>query len=166
MRSLASLSAWRLVALLVLAPLAFLSSACDNQNGGPEVDLSGLSERLQDKIRTLRENVTSSPEDIDPVGELGAIYFVHGFPEAAAACFTRAKNLSPQTKHWWYYTGLSCDEAGQREQALAAYERGLEPPSRRSEPHQPRSMGPQDSTVYPASPMAVLNCSGPTSPAS
>ncbi|MBU0618409.1 MAG: tetratricopeptide repeat protein [Planctomycetes bacterium] len=139
MKKLWSVTVWRSAAILAVMPVAILSGGCDTGNGAepggeaagtaltlPEVDLSGLSEHLQDKIRTLRENVTSSPEDIDPVGELGAIYFVHGFPEAAAACFTRAKNLSPQTRHWWYYAGLACDQAGQREQALQAYERGLE----------------------------------------
>jgi tetratricopeptide (TPR) repeat protein len=129
-----------LAAFLVTVPFVFFSGACQKQQGSsaddetaagapfilPDVDVSGLPAGLQDRIGTLRENVTKSPEAVDQIGELGALYFVHKFPAAAAVCFTRATSLSPQTRHWWYYLGLACDEAGQRDQAIKAYERGLE----------------------------------------
>jgi tetratricopeptide (TPR) repeat protein len=127
----------RRLAVLMLMSLVILFTACERPDGAgggaaaapfklPEVDVSGLSEGLQGRLAELRAAVTKSPEDADQMGALGAIYYVHEFPEAAVACFTRARELSPETMHWWYYSGLAYERAAQPEQAIAAYERGLE----------------------------------------
>ena len=139
MRNLRNVSAWRLAALSTLTPLVFVFAACEKPGGAggggeaagtpfglPEVDVSGLSEGLQGRLRELREAVRESPQDADQVGALGAIYYVHGFPDAAATCFTRAKELTPQTMHWWYYAGLAHERAAQPEKAIEAFQRGLE----------------------------------------
>ncbi len=141
MNILRSVSAWRVVTLLLMTPLVCISGACEKQGEDtgpagdtptsvsftlPEVDVSGLPEGLQNRLRTLREEIERSSESADKLGALGTIYFVHDFPEAAAACFARAKELAPRTMHWWYYTGLAREHAGLREKATETYERALE----------------------------------------
>jgi tetratricopeptide (TPR) repeat protein len=127
-----------LVTSLALLPFVLFCSGCERQDDGPDgatpatpftlpqADVSSLSAGLQDKVQTLRGSVTQSPEDPTLVGELGAIYLIHGFPGAAADCFAHAASLSPRETRWWYYTGLARDQAGQGDQAIAAYEQALE----------------------------------------
>jgi tetratricopeptide (TPR) repeat protein len=139
MRNLRNVSAWRLAALSTLTPLVFVFAACEKPEGAggggeaaatpfalPSADVSGLSEGLQGRLAELRETVRKSPQDAEQVGALGAIYYVHGFPDAAAACFARAKELAPQTMHWWYYAGLAYERTAQPEKAIEAFQRGLE----------------------------------------
>jgi tetratricopeptide (TPR) repeat protein len=117
-------------------PLICLSGACQRDDGAepavgddfvlPEVDTSTLSEGLQERLQIMRAAARQSPKDPQQAGILGAIYYVHGFPDAAVPCFKRAKELAPPTLHWWYYLALAYDRLGEREKAIEAYERGLE----------------------------------------
>lgn len=138
MKNLRSIPVGRVLALSALTPLVFAFGACEKPDGSggkdgvitpfalPEVDVSGLPEGLQGELAQLRDDVTKSPEDADQVGSLAAIYYVHGFADAAVACFTRAKELSPQTMHWWYYAGLAHERAAEPEKAIEAYQGALE----------------------------------------
>jgi tetratricopeptide (TPR) repeat protein len=130
-----------LVILLASAALLWLAVACERRSDEPEaaesatagvsfelpkVDVSRLPEGLQRRLRRQQDAARRSPRDPDQLGALGAIYYVHGFPEAAAACFARATELAPQTMHWWYYLALAYERTGEREKAISAYERAIE----------------------------------------
>jgi len=127
----------RLAALLVLMPVVWLSGACERKGDEPagpasdsftlpEVDISGLPEALQARVRSLQEAAQRSPRNPEPVGTLGTVYFVRGSLEAAVTCFARASELGPQSMHWWYYSGMAYERVGDREKAIAAYERALD----------------------------------------
>ena len=92
----------------------------------PGVDESGLPPGLRNRLAELRETIKQSPTSADAPGAMGAIYYIHGFPAAAAVCFERAKELSPQTMHWWYYAGLTYEQLNENEQAIEAYQKALE----------------------------------------
>lgn len=140
MKTLWRVSTRRSVTLLALTPLVWLAGACERQGDKtesqqtaagdsfelPEVDARALPEGLQGRLRRQREWARLSPGDPDQLGALAAIYYVHGFPEAAATCFARATELAPQSMHWWYYLGLACHRSGQRAKAINAYERAIE----------------------------------------
>lgn len=136
MRSRRNVSTQRWTRLLILMPLVCLCGACQRDDGAepatgddfvlPEVDTSTLPEGLQDRIQMMRAAVRQSTRDPHQPGVLGAIYYVHGLPEAAVPCFKRAKDLAPPTLHWLYYLALTYDRLGKREEAIEAYERGLE----------------------------------------
>ncbi|MFQ5806554.1 MAG: tetratricopeptide repeat protein [Phycisphaerae bacterium] len=141
MKTLCNVATRRLATLLALTSLACLAGACETQSDTteraegaaasgsfalPEVDVSGLPEGVRRQLRRSRENVRRSPRDPDQLGALGAIYYVHGFPEAAAACFARAKELAPRSLHWWYYLALACERTGERQKAISAYEQAIE----------------------------------------
>jgi tetratricopeptide (TPR) repeat protein len=140
MRTVSTVSVQRCVGLAALMPLLWLAGACERQgaepgsadsaaSGGafklPEVDIGRLPEGLQALLRRQRAVVRRSPRDPDQLGALGALYYVHRFPEAAAACFARATELAPQTMHWWYYLALAYQRGGKPEQAVNAYDRAI-----------------------------------------
>ncbi len=141
MRTLWTVSARRFVGLAALTPLLWSAGACEKQAAEreplqsattsdsfevPEVDISRLPEGLQARLRRQRDAARRSPRDPDQFGALGATHYVHGFPEAAAACFARATELAPQAMHWWYYLALAYQRTGEREKSIAAYERAIE----------------------------------------
>ncbi|GEM_PF-1052286 len=92
----------------------------------PEVDVSKLSQGLQSGVQKLREAIKRSPRDADLVGNLGAIYYVHGFAQAAEACFERASKLAPESVAWHYYLALAHERNHHHKAALAEYEQAIE----------------------------------------
>ena len=91
----------------------------------PEVDTSKLPMGLQTRIGDARYQARRSPDDTEKVGELGALYFVNGFPEAALVCFKRTAALEPNQPAWWYYIGLICERLNDNAQAKAAFEKTI-----------------------------------------
>jgi tetratricopeptide (TPR) repeat protein len=142
MRTPGSISTRRAVTLWAAAALLCVGGGCERKSAEPNapasqptveeaftpprVNMIALPLGLQERIRALRQAVELSPDNPDRVGALGAVYFVHGSPEAAAQCFARARDLAPDAMHWWYYLGLASGRAGQRDQAIAAFEKALE----------------------------------------
>lgn len=126
----------RLAVFVALIPLVWLAGACERQGDGtpsagepftlPEVDASRLAQGLQTQLLMLREAAEQSPENPEHIGALGSIYYVHDFPEAAAACFARTTWLGPELMHWWYYAALAYERVGERQKAIGAYERALQ----------------------------------------
>lgn len=91
----------------------------------PEMDLTKLPLALQAKFGDARYQARRAPNDALKVGELGALCYVHGFPQAAVACFKRATELVPGEYGWWYYLGRASEQAKDTAQAKAAYEKTL-----------------------------------------
>ena len=157
----------RLIYLLVLS-LSAWSGGCDRGKEGsatsrpasatqptaaasaagftlPDVDVSGLPFALQTKIGAARTVLRNAGADPQRIGELGALYYAHGFPQAAATCFKRAAELDPTDFGLWYMLGRANDQAGDAPQAAANYNKALaaqatyqkEHPDKPQEPYTP-----------------------------
>jgi tetratricopeptide (TPR) repeat protein len=136
MKNLANTGARRLTTLVILVLPVCLLPACERQGGQAEpwddtdgfvpAGVSRLPEGLQEKVHSLNEQLKEVPHNGEPLGRLGAIYFVNGFPEMAAKCFGRARELEPRSKHWCYYAGLAYEQLGRQADAAKAYERALQ----------------------------------------
>jgi tetratricopeptide (TPR) repeat protein len=92
----------------------------------PEVDLGSLPIVLQTKIGDARYRAQRAPSDVEKVGTLGAMYYAHGFDEAAVASFRQATRLFPDQYAWWYYLARAQQKAGDRARAIAAFRKMLE----------------------------------------
>jgi len=91
----------------------------------PEVDVSGLPMKLQMKMGAARQAARSDPNDARRVSELGALYYVHGFPQAAVACFEHTARLEPNDFGAWYLLARAYEKAGDSAQAVTCYEKAL-----------------------------------------
>lgn len=123
-----------LPALLLVIGLACERSDKPSETGSttlapftpPEIDLEPLPPKLKERVTKLLELIQQTPAAADPVGALGAIYYVYGQPAAAAQCFAQAGKAAPETMHWRYYEGLAAEGAGLSEAAVKAFEKALE----------------------------------------
>jgi tetratricopeptide (TPR) repeat protein len=106
------------------APTPGATGAARTEFTLPDVDVGKLPSTLQIKIGAAR-GARGVGGDAAKVGGLGALYYVHGFPGAAASCFTRAAELAPQEPAWQCYLGLAQEGAGNGAAAAAAYEKAL-----------------------------------------
>ncbi len=89
----------------------------------PDVDVSNLPLKLQMKIGASHNKAERDWREVLGLGELGALYYVHGFPDAAIQCFQRASEIQPDELAWTYYLALARDEAGRFDQAIASYQK-------------------------------------------
>ncbi len=92
----------------------------------PSVDLSQMPRGLQALVGKLSDAVRNSPDNPDPVGTLGAIYYIHNQPEAAVACFERARQLAGESLIWRYYLALALERKRDHQRAIKEYEAALE----------------------------------------
>ncbi len=92
----------------------------------PDVDLTELPLSLQMKIGAARQAAQSSPDDPLRAAELGALYYVQGFPEAAVQCLQRGAELRPREFVMWYSLALAQERAELFTEAVESYRRALE----------------------------------------
>jgi tetratricopeptide (TPR) repeat protein len=89
----------------------------------PEAD--GLPPELVTMAELLQVTVgrpqTSRPEVAESFGELGRLYHVSGFAEAAEACYRNARRLAPEDHRWPYYLGYLQQGQGRFDAALTSY---------------------------------------------
>ncbi len=91
----------------------------------PPAELAKLGMSLEMKFTDAYHRAQAAPDDAYALGELAPLYFVHGFPAQAAPIFRRMAELKPDEISLWYFTGMSLDRAGKREEAIALYEKVL-----------------------------------------
>lgn len=89
----------------------------------PRVDDSKVPWAVSVKIGSARQEAERSPDDVMKIADLGALYYVHGLPEAAVQCFQRATEMYPNDPVWWYCLGCAYQRANQPAQAITALER-------------------------------------------
>ncbi len=77
------------------------------------------------KVTEAHLAAREAADDASKVANLGALYYVHGFPAEAADCFVRVTELQPEMMRAWYYLGLAREATGDTGGALRAYERAL-----------------------------------------
>jgi len=86
---------------------------------------SELPTSLAAKIDSAYQKASEPPEDPAWLGELAALYLMHGFADEAAQCLERAAELRPDEMPWCYCAGLAYEKAGRPAEARAAFERAL-----------------------------------------
>ena len=71
-------------------------------------DMAHVEEqRLFAAIKTAQEALIDDPKDATAWGELGNVYFVHGWESEAAQCYRSAVEIAPNEFRWLYYLGLT-----------------------------------------------------------
>jgi tetratricopeptide (TPR) repeat protein len=70
---------------------------------------------------TLERSQAPRPEVAESFGELGRLYHVSGYAEAAEACYQNARRLAPRDHRWPYYMGNLQQGQGRYDAALASY---------------------------------------------
>ena len=70
-------------------------------------DIAQVEEqRLLATVKTAQDALIDAPRDATAWGQLGNVYFVHGWESEAARCYRRAVEIAPNEFHWLYYLGL------------------------------------------------------------
>ena len=63
-------------------------------------------QRLLVAVQAAQKALIEAPKDTTAWGQLGSIYFVHGWEAEAAQCYRSAIEIAPTEFHWLYYLGL------------------------------------------------------------
>ena len=90
-----------------------------------EAERAGLPASIDARVDRAFDEVCKAPYDPAKLGDLAALYYVHGFPAQAALCLERGAQLRPVEMSWWYCLGLAQEKAGDREKAISAYGHAL-----------------------------------------
>ncbi len=70
-------------------------------------DMARVEEqRLLAVVKTAQTALIDAPKDATAWGQLGNVYFVHGWEAEAAECYRRAIEIAPTEFRWLYYLGL------------------------------------------------------------
>ena len=64
-------------------------------------------QRLLTAVKVAQKALIETPKDATAWGQLGNIYFVHGWEVEAAQCYRSAVEIAPTEFHWLYYLGLT-----------------------------------------------------------
>jgi len=64
-------------------------------------------QRLLTTLKTAQKALIETSKDATAWGELGNVYFVHGWEAEAAACYRGAVRIAPNEFRWLYYLGLT-----------------------------------------------------------
>ena len=64
-------------------------------------------QRLLVVVKAAQKTLITAPEDATAWGQLGNIYFVHGWEIAAAECYRNAVEIAPNEFRWLYYLGMT-----------------------------------------------------------
>lgn len=93
---------------------------------------SGVQEQVSEKETALEELLAARKPRTDPValaesfGELGLVYVVYDFPDAAVVCFDNAGRLLPDDYRWAYLAGYVRKLKGDLAAAIPLLHRSLE----------------------------------------
>lgn len=100
----------------------------------PHPDLTGADPRVRDHIGRQRRRLEDllAQESLAPAteaeafGDLGLVYVLYDFPEAARACFDNARALAPDDYRWHYLLGYAWLLRGDPAVASKHFEAALE----------------------------------------
>jgi len=88
----------------------------------PQVDLAKVPPKFRYTLLAAQQNARGGPDRPELVAELASLYYVHGFPTEAVACFEHLTRLEPQNMAWWYDLGQACEADRKTQRAAEAYE--------------------------------------------
>jgi len=106
----------------------------DQLTAVPHPQLSRLEPAAREQILEVRRRLESIAEARDvpgeklsqAYGEMGKLYHVQDFLEAAQACYLNAQLLAPTDFRWSYYLGPIYKSRGEIEKSITSYERALQ----------------------------------------
>ena len=71
-------------------------------------DIGSIEEqRLLAVVKAAQKTLVETPKDATAWGQLGNIYFVHGWEVAAAECYRSTVEIAPNEFRWLYYLGMT-----------------------------------------------------------
>ena len=71
-------------------------------------DIGHIEEqRLIAVVKAAQKTLVEAPKDATAWGQLGNIYFVHGWEAEAAQCYRGAAAIAPNEFRWLYYLGMT-----------------------------------------------------------
>ncbi len=121
---------------MILAALLAVVGACstvpeESLLEVPEPDLSTAEVAVRQQIEAQQQEVEQArggraAELGGAYGELGLLYLVYAYHEAAEVCLDNARELMPDDVRWPYYSGYLLQIRSRLEEAAAAFERVLE----------------------------------------
>lgn len=122
-----------------LLAVAWLAAGCPGRPAAeleevPHPDLSAAESAVREQVAVQRETVdellAAEPADAAAaaaaLAELGRVYLLYDFPQAAEACFTNAARLAPDEADWQYLLAYITTLQGRPEEGRALYRRALE----------------------------------------
>ena len=72
------------------------------------IDIERVEEqRLLAAVAAAQKTLAAAPKDATAWGQLGNIYFVHGWLAEAAKCYQSAVEIAPNVFRWSYYFGMT-----------------------------------------------------------
>ena len=72
------------------------------------IDIERVEEqRLLAAVAAAQKTLAAAPKDATAWGQLGNIYFVHGWLAEAAKCYQSAAEIAPNEFRWSYYFGMT-----------------------------------------------------------
>jgi tetratricopeptide (TPR) repeat protein len=92
----------------------------------PEVNADQLEPAVVEAIRKARERVLKEPRSAAAWGEFGKVLLANELEEESNICFAEAERLDPSEPRWPYYQGGSLVNQGDRQGALAYFQRAAE----------------------------------------
>ena len=90
----------------VLSTLSWFAVGCNPSPETQAIDLSVADEAAAETIREYQALSKSEPDNADHHGELGVVYELHGYMDAAIAEYDLALELDPSNPRWHYYRAL------------------------------------------------------------
>src|SRR5438132_1166145 len=100
----------------------------------PHPNLSKADASIKQRVEAARSVLNSSLERHETTssrlaelyGNLGKLYHVYDFPDAAVACYTNAQRLAPQVFIWPYYSARVYQDEGDYASAIQYLKRARE----------------------------------------
>ncbi|MCP4201420.1 MAG: tetratricopeptide repeat protein [bacterium] len=98
----------------------------------PHPSLAGTDTAVQEQVREHRARVEEpaaiqdAPATAEAYGDLGLVYVLYDFVQAAEVCFENARRLAPDDFRWLYLLGYAHKLGGELEEAVAFFEQSLE----------------------------------------
>lgn len=106
--------------------LLLFASGCDSPEESPHIDLSAADELTVVLIQKHQELIEGSPQNAIYHGELGIVYELHGFPEAAIRKYEDAISIDPDNPKWHYFRALIAAHRNGAKAAIEDIDRVLE----------------------------------------
>lgn len=106
--------------------LLLLALGCSTPTTSVQIDLSAADESAAEVIRKHQKLTEENPSNGLHHGELGIVYELHGYPEAAINKYEDAIEIDPTNPKWHYFRALLVAQRTGAEHAVESIDQVLE----------------------------------------